>query len=314
MIVYQELASLSADLGFTPRTLYSVSRRTGRHYHPIQIPKGSGGYRELLVPDELLKRIQTRIYQRLLFREPVSRYAMAYRPGGSVQRNAAPHVGKPMLLKLDIDHFFDHITYPLVKEKVFPGERYSEANRILLSVLCTCRGALPQGAPTSPAISNLILREFDEKLGVWCRAGDITYTRYCDDMTFSGDFDPKPVIDYVSSKLGVLGFFLNRRKTVAARRGQRQTVTGLIVNEKLRVPSGYKRRLRQELYYCMKYGIESHLSHVGSELSPDRCIASLLGQVSYVLSAEPGNDEAARFRRWLLDERKRIHGREEDDG
>lgn len=289
MIVYRELSSLCHDLGFTASTLYYVSRNREKHYHPVSVPKADGGTRLLSVPDGLLKAIQTSIYEQLLGRERISQYASAYRPGGGIKPNAVPHIGQPMLLKLDIRRFFDSAIYPLIKEKAFPADRYSEPNRILLAMLCTYHDVLPQGAPSSPAISNLILRDFDDTTGSWCVEHGIKYTRYCDDMTFSGSFDHRAVIAFVSSEIRKLGFFPNHKKTVFVNSGQRHTVTGLVVNTKLSVPRAYKRLLRQELYYCRKYGIASHLNRKGVSMTPERYRSVLLGRVNYVLSIEPDN-------------------------
>ncbi len=300
MIVYRELPSLVADLGFSAKTLYSVSNSISAHYHNVRLPKNDGGFRDLSVPDQLLKRIQARINERLLWLEEISPYATAYRPGGSTRINARPHVGKPIVLKLDIYKFFDHAIYPLVKEKAFPTERYSERNRVLLALLCTYHDALPQGAPTSPAISNIILRGFDMAVGNCCAQRRITYTRYCDDMTFSGDFKPEEVIPMVKIELRKMGFFLNDRKTVVARSGQRQLVTGLVVNEKVRVQADYLRDLRQELYYCKKYGLVSHLERKGITLAPEKYAAMLLGRISYVLSIDPDNPGLKKDKEYLL--------------
>ena len=117
-----------------------------------------------------------------------------------------------MILKLDIRQFFDHVTYALVKNKVFTEDRFSDANRILLSILCTYDEALPQGAPTSPMISNILLKDFDEMIGEWCREKKIVYTRYCDDMTFSGDpFDEKEVIDKIMLRFVKVKFHLTEQ-------------------------------------------------------------------------------------------------------
>ena len=300
MIVYRELPSLVADLGLSAKTIYSVSNNIPAHYRHVQIPKAAGGFRELSVPDQLLKRIQSRIHERLLWLEEISPYATAYRPGGSPRINARQHVGKPVIMKLDINKFFDHAIYPLVKEKAFPAERYSERNRVLLALLCTYHDVLPQGAPTSPAISNIILRDFDVAVGSWCAQRKITFTRYCDDMTFSGDFKPEEVIPMVRSELKQLGFFLNERKTTIARSNQRQLVTGLVVNETVRVPADYLRDLRQELYYCKKYGLVSHMERKGITVVPEKYAAMLFGRISYVLSVDPENNELIQDREWLL--------------
>ncbi len=301
MIVYREFSSLIHALGFSGKALYSVSNNIHRHYRAVQIPKNSGGFRQLHIPDAFLKAIQRSILNNLLLTEDISSYASAYLPGGSTKRNARVHLNKSVVLKLDILNFFDRLIFPLVKEKAFPSERYSEQNRVLLTALCIFRDSIPQGAPTSPAISNIIMRDFDDFIGNWAADRGISYSRYCDDMTFSGDFDPDAVIPIVKNELRKMGLYLNERKTVIARKGQQQQVTGIIVNEKISVPAEYKAKIRQEMYYCMKYGIEDHLRIIQKENSPEEYRLSLLGRINYVLNIEPGNLQMANYRRWLTD-------------
>ena len=299
MIVYRELSSLEQDLSINAKTLYAVSNNLGRHYHNAKLPKKSGGYRNLSVPDEVLKSIQKQIAEVLLIHMPVSRYAKAYRFGCSTLRNAKHHVGKQVVLKLDILHFFDSIRYSTVKDKVFPEEIYAEPLRILLTMLCYHKDALPQGAPSSPAITNIILYEFDEQVGQWCREKGIAYTRYCDDMTFSGDFDPAEVIRFVRLELKKMGFLLNEQKTRIQRPGQQQSVTGIVVNEKLSIPANYRRKLRQELYYCRNFGIQEHLQKTGLEIPEDIYRMQLLGKVNYVLQVHPEDQDMVDARKWL---------------
>ena len=299
MIVYRELSSLTADLGVSARTLYAVSNGLDRHYRKVCIPKKSGGERCLSVPDGLLRDIQRRITRTLLVHMPVSAHAMAYRFGGSTVRNAASHVGKPLLLSLDIRDFFDSILYSDVKRTAFPAEIYAEPLRVLLTILCYHRDGLPQGAPSSPAISNILLREFDDETAAWCGRRGIAYTRYCDDMAFSGDFDPEEVSASVRERLRGMGLFLNDCKTRSARVGQRQAVTGIVVNEKQSVPIAYRRRLRQELYFCRKYGVTEHLRHERSGVSPRTYLETLYGRVNYVLQVMPGDREMQEYRAWL---------------
>ena len=300
VIVYRELSSLVSALGFSAKTLYGVSNRVTTHYRQLKIPKSNGGFRTLHIPDQLLKSIQRQINLQLLLPEPVSPFATAYRPGGSTRINALPHVGKPIVLKLDIDHFFDHAFYPLVKEKAFPAMRYSEKNRILLSLLCTYKDTLPQGAPTSPAISNMIMYDFDMAVGKWCVMHNVSYTRYCDDMTFSGMFDIAEVIAVVKDALKDCGFFLNARKTTVIRSSQRQTVTGLVVNEQVHIPSSYRNALRQELYYCRKFGIQSHLEHRHIKMEPEAYALSLLGKINYCLTIHAADLMMLEMKQWLM--------------
>lgn len=300
MIVYRELSSLARDLEVPARTLYAVSNSLDRHYRKVLLPKIGGGTRTLSVPDPLLKTIQRRINAVLLCHMPVSPYATAYRYGGSTLRNAQPHVGQPAVLKADIRHFFDSILYSAVKDAAFPAEIYAEPLRILLTLLCYYQDGLPQGAPSSPGITNLLLRDFDNTVGKWCRDRDIRYTRYCDDMTFSGSFSPAEVLSFLSCCLRREGFFLNEKKTRFLPQGRRQTVTGIVVNEKAAVPAQYRRKLRQELYFCQKYGVASHMAHLGIEGEEAPYLRHLLGQVNYALQISPEDAALLSGRRYLL--------------
>ena len=299
LIVYRELSTLERDLGVSAHELYALSNDLPRHYRRAQITKPDGGVRELVIPDEALKRVQRRIAQRLLVHMPISPHATAYCYGAKTAYNAAPHAGRPMVLKLDIRHFFDSVRYSDVKALAFPADIYAEPLRILLSMLCYYREGLPQGAPSSPAISNLILRPFDDAVGNWCYARRISYTRYCDDMTFSGEFALREVLAFVQPELNKRGFFLNPEKTQCVRSGQRQMVTGLVVNEKPNIPAEYRRKLRQELYYCKKFGVEEHLARGGIDEGAETFLRRLLGRVNYVLQIAPNDAQLRQARQWL---------------
>ena len=287
MVVYRDLDSIEADLQISLKKLYTLSNELDCHYHVAEIPKHGGGVRRLCVPDESLKYVQRRICDLLLVHMPISPYATAYRYGAKTRLNALLHVGKKCILKLDISHFFDSILYSQVKEFAFPESIYSEKIRVLLSILCYYKESLPQGAPTSPTISNIIMREFDEAVGAWCNKRGIAYTRYCDDMTFSGDFIPAEVRSFAEQELKKYGFFLNPAKTKTAQRGTRQTVTGIVVNEKLSLPKEYRKRLRQELYYCRKFGADEHIKRIQAGDAVDVYLKRLLGRVNYALSVRP---------------------------
>ena len=299
MIIYRELKSLESDLGFSLKTLYALSNNIKKHYSSVEIPKRSGEIRKLSVPDKILKSVQRKIIEIILSKQPISRYATAYRYGASTLKNAVCHVGKVKILKLDILHFFDSISYSAVKEYVFTGERFSEPIRILLTMLCYYGDILPQGAPSSPAITNIVMFDFDETVGAWCEDRKISYTRYCDDMTFSGDFDEKEVIDFVKQELSKKRLLLNYKKTSVANSYQRQAVTGIVVNRKPNISAEYRRKLRQEIYYCKKYGISEHVKCIG-EADETKYLLSLLGKISYVLQVRK-NDIALRDdQKWLL--------------
>ena len=298
MIVYKELASIERDLGFSAKTLYGLSNHLEKHYHNVLIPKRDGSKRKLSVPDLILKRVQKSIADNILVQYPVSNYAKAYKIGGSVQHNAQPHVGKRKILKLDIEGFFDHILYSQVKNIVFCEEKFAEPIRVLLTMLCYYKESLPQGAPTSPAITNIIMYDFDETVGAFCNDRGISYTRYCDDMTFSGDFDEREVIAFVKGELCKLGLFLKNRKTTVVPASKRQTVTGIVVNEKLNITKEYKKSIRQEMYYIQKFGVEDHLKRMGVA-DKRQYILSLRGRIAFVLQTTPNDGEFVKYKKFL---------------
>ncbi|MCB7305821.1 reverse transcriptase family protein [Bariatricus massiliensis] len=281
--------------------LYAVSNHTGRHYRTAQIQKRGGGVRRLLVPDALLNKIQRNLLHHVLDGLPVSTYATAYRKRMSVVDNAAPHVGQALILKLDIKEFFENITFLMVYQSAFPAVYFPPAVRKLLAELCCYEDYLPQGAPTSPAVSNLVMKPFDEYMGSWCGERGICYTRYCDDLTFSGSFDWREVKHKVAGYLRVLGFELNEKKTRILKPHVRQTVTGIVVNDRLQTARSYRRQVRSEVYYCTKYGVEAHLRHLGNKGesygdSRDvmHYLQHLLGKVHFILQASPEDEEFRR--------------------
>ena len=302
MKAYTALEDLEQDLGFPAKTLYGLSNNLDKHYRNTFIPKHDGSKRKLSVPDTILKKVQRSISDNILSHYPISRYATAYTSGSSVQKNASLHVGKQKILKLDIDGFFDHITYSKVKDIVFCKENYSEQIRILLTMLCYYKESLPQGAPTSPAITNIIMYDFDETIGRYCEEDNISYTRYCDDMTFSGDFDEKLVIAFVKDELRKLGLFLKSRKTAVIPNTKRQTVTGIVVNEKIGLTKDYKNKIRQEVYYIKKYGIDGHLSKIECQ-DKQHYLNSLKGRIAFVLQTLP-DEEFLRYKEFLKNVQK----------
>lgn len=285
------LDGVSADEENELACLYAVSNHVESHYHPAEIRKKSGGVRLLQVPDGLLRTIQRNIVRHVLCEFPVSDCASAYKPKSSIVDNVLPHVGAEQIMKLDIRHFFESISFPMVYQSAFPAEYFPPAIRTMLTALCCYKDSLPQGAPTSPAVSNLVMKSFDEYMKKWCGERRIQYTRYCDDMTFSGIFAPKVLKNKVKGYLLAMGFELNEKKTRVLGKQNRQIVTGIVINEKPQVSREYRKNLRAEIYYCRKYGVESHLKRIGTDhFEKEVCagyLQCLLGKVNYVLLVNP---------------------------
>ena len=192
------------------KLIYTISNNAEKHYKVFKIPKCSGNCRTIYEPDYTLKSIQRNILNNVLSDRRTSDFACAYKKGIGLVDNTNPHLNKKYILKLDIKDFFPSIDFVNVYKKAFPRYIYPEAVASLLTNLTTYNNFLPQGAPTSSYISNLILRSFDIKIGKFCKENNISYTRYCDDMTFSGDFNISQVITILKSELLKNYFILNK--------------------------------------------------------------------------------------------------------
>lgn len=287
--------------------LYALARHPERHYRTVLLSKPDGGFRQLDVPDPLLRRVQRNILRRVLSGLSLSPHATAYRSGISLRANAAPHVHRPQVLTVDIKDFFGSIAFPQVYSHAFPAALFPPSIRMLLTNLCCLREHLPQGAPTSPAISNRIMRPFDARIAAWCAPRDIAYTRYCDDMAFSGSFDPQAVLGAVRLHLGPMGLSLNPEKTRHRAQGRQQRITGIVVNERAQVSRQTRRTLRQAVHYCSAFGTASHLERLGDTAYLPagregilRYLRRLLGQINHVLHVNPADDPARRMREAVL--------------
>ena len=237
-------------------------------YQQFQIPKRSGGVRTILAPEKRLKEIQRRIMRRVLGRLGTHPSAMGFEHGESIVSNARPHVGWDVVIKLDIQDFFTSTTAVRVRD-YFVAIGWQRDAAELLMRLVTHNGSLPQGAPTSPRLSNLLNIRLDSRLEGLARSREMNYTRYADDITLSGkaeavvkpprtnpktiDDVPNPaaptrVNDVIHAAKRIIkdeGYQIHvHKKLRIARRGDRQVVTGLVVNDKVNLPRAKRRWLR----------------------------------------------------------------------
>lgn len=280
---YRKITTLADD----PSVCYSTREIDGRIVHSADFD---------------LRRYQKWVLDNILSTAVVSPYATAYVKGSSTRDNAEPHVGHSFVIKMDVRHFFDSITYRQVYRAFEKATGYPASVLVFLSKLCCLNGHLPQGACTSPMLSNLCMSGIDKELGSYCNEKGITYTRYCDDITFSADKIEIPdLIDFVSALLERNGFRINKRKTHILHKGVSHNVTGIVCNEKMSIPSEYKRKIRQEMYYIDKYGLDEHLRHTNQEkysgnYQAIQYLNSLIGRISYVLSVEGDNERMYQYR------------------
>ena len=300
---------LASFFGISRGELNHIVNHIQKEYEKAFLPKKDGTYRSLYIPSIRLRFCLDPIKDRILSQIPISKFATAYQKGSSTRKNAEPHIGKKYLLKLDITNFFGSITFEQVLCTAFNTRYVSKQVGYLLTALCCKDDVLPQGSSTSPMLSNIVMRRFDDYIGQWCSQHQITYTRYCDDMTFSSDRPLYGVYQKVKEMLFEMGFELNESKTHFISNANRQTVTGLVVNEKLSIPSGYKRKLRQEVYYALKFGIEESIVRGnrldflenGHPICCSKYMLHLIGSVQYVLQIEPKNRWFQNAKQILLD-------------
>jgi retron-type reverse transcriptase len=219
-----------------------------------RIPKKSGGFREIHAPCAELKRLQSRILENGFNRLAMSRSAHGFHRGRSILTNALPHSGKACVVNVDIDSFFQTTGHNLILQATahLANGHLSWGARLVLADILSYGGVLPTGAPTSPAIGNLVLRGADAAIAKVAARHGIDYTRYADDLTFSGHKHAVKILPFVEKVLGQLGYKLNAKKTNIYRRGRRQMVTGLVVNEKPNLPRHVRRRLRAAVHTAAK--------------------------------------------------------------
>lgn len=280
--------------------LYTISNNITKNYKIFKIKKRNGKTRTIYEPNTNLKIIQKNILHNILEDRYISKHAKAYKKGISLKDNAISHKNKDMILKLDIKDFFNSITYLQVYCTCFPEKYFPKSIGTLLTNLCTYQGILPQGTPTSSYISNLIMLDFDIKVGEYCKGNNISYTRYCDDMTFSGNFSKKDIITLVEKELSKLGLYLNKEKINLITKKSRQVVTGIVVNEKIQVNINYRKNIRQNIFYIKKYGLTSHLDYLKLSISKDKYLNQLLGKINFVLQIDSSNKEFIEYKEYIL--------------
>ncbi|RVD22562.1 RNA-directed DNA polymerase [Mesorhizobium sp. M4B.F.Ca.ET.017.02.2.1] len=287
-------------VGVSPQYLFAVSNDPKRFYRGFSIPKRNGGRRFIQEPLPLLKAVQRWLLANILEKVGVSPFVKSYIKGINLKHNSRFHIGQDFVFKLDLESFFDRILTKDVVE-VFYKAGYTRDVSIFLAKICVSNGRLCQGSPTSGAISNIVLLEFDLTLFEFCRSRGFRYTRYSDDITISGKMDAgtnfHEILLFISELASANGHKINKGKSQVLYRHNRQKVTGIVVNEKLTVPRPVRRRFRQELFYFERYGPRGHAERIGEGL--DQCVARLIGQASHLLFVRP-DDEFVRVKKDLL--------------
>ena len=284
----------AALLGVEVNRLEEILNNVSGHYQEFWMRKRSGGYRMISAPDKDLRAIQSTIYSRILSSVTIVHpAAVGFRCGRSVVDNAAPHLGKRYVLKMDIHDFFGSIRSPRVRQ-TFKKIGYPENVSKVLGALCCLHRHLPQGAPTSPALSNIVGYEMDRKLAALAAEYGVTYTRYADDLTFSGDVFPKEqIIPQVKRIIRDEKFEPNHKKTHFMNQSSRKIITGVSVASgvKLTIPKSKKREIRKNVYFILTKGLAEHQRRIGSH--DPAYLKRLIGMLCYWRAIEPDNTYAS---------------------
>ena len=272
--------ALDLSIGDLRWLAYHAEATERPHYVRFEVAKKSGGTRELAAPMPKLLRAQDWILDNILRKVPVHEAAHGFVPGHNTVSNARPHLQSEVVINCDLVDFFGTIHVQRVIG-VFAELGYSPAAATVLALLCTesprnvveyagttlhvatGRRCLPQGASTSPAISNLIARRLDSRMHGIANKLDYRYTRYADDMTFSAaSKEAIPQIGYMLARIRHItkdeGFATNEKKTRVQKQSASQRVTGIVVNnETPRIDRRTVRRLRAVLHQAQRTGLEA---------------------------------------------------------
>lgn len=267
-----DLGDLASLLGCTAKQLgyYVYKRHLPGQYRHFEIAKKRGGKRVIKAPATNLKLIQKSIARELISYKTFKSCVNGFLPNRNIVRNARPHIGQRYVLNIDLENFFGSINFARVYGMLSKAPfNFRTPVAAAIAKACTLDDALPQGAPSSPIISNLICSRLDSELSRLAVAHRCVYTRYADDLTFSSasaNFtlttlqrqpDGSTFCELSSTLVDVIesnGFKINHRKVRFADRSRRQDVTGLVVNKRLNVRRRYVREVRAMLHAWEKFG------------------------------------------------------------
>ncbi|MEN9533161.1 MAG: hypothetical protein RIQ83_2385 [Pseudomonadota bacterium] len=280
--------------------LFAISHSPSSFYRTFRIKKRSGGYRELKSPYPLLLELQRIILEKSSQFLKIHNACFSYRKEKSFIDNAKYHLNGECILTMDIEDFFGSITRQMVLDTfLFNGLTLEVSQQ--LSYLTTCNNSLPQGAPTSPILSNAIFYRIDVRLSALSKSLGLKYSRYADDLVFSGKNIPKNFPSYISNILRQHGFSLNNEKTKLKLKSSRKIITGISISSgTLKVPKPFKRSLRSLIH-----NFERSSFSVSSSRNP-MIFEEIIGKLNYFLQVEPHNNYAQEKRKLFLAEYRKF--------
>ncbi len=298
-------------LGIKESILASMVNCPEKYYHTFTIPKKSGGKRTITAPYPSLKLVQTWIYQNILDKIEVHGCAHGFIKKRSILTNVKVHQDQKCLLKIDLKDFFPSIPLAWIIN-IFKSLGYEHYVAFYLASLCCCEGVLPQGSPASPVLSNIVAKRLDKRLYRLAKRYDLNYSRYADDIAFSGEHIPVKFIEYINTIITNYHLSINPKKVRLYKEHGNKILTGISLSTgKPKLPRDYRRTLEKELYFIKKYGLEGHINH--NKIRKTNYLESILGKVGYWVMIEPDNQFAKEMQTILNQEYKKKLGCIVDD-
>ena len=262
--ITMSLSALGLILGVSPILLQrmirenTIKKTNNNYYRTFELPKKSGGVRQISSPRLFLKVVLRFLNDYFFSQLRVHNSVQSFQKSRSIIDNARLHQNRTYVASIDIQNYFGSITTDNVRSLLL-GNGFDNSSSSVIAGLCTKDNALPQGAPTSPVISNAYLYSFDEEMHQSCQARGQTYSRYADDIAISGD-DKAQIMHAVDQARRILhqdyGLSLNPKKTRIASKHSQQNVTGIVVNEKLLPPRKNRMKIRAAFHVAKKFGLK----------------------------------------------------------
>ncbi|WP_210149567.1 reverse transcriptase family protein [Chryseobacterium scophthalmum] len=285
-----------------------------KRYNYFKFTKKRGGYREIMAPHKDLKYIQKWLLFNILDKYPFKNSCKGFRQGISIKDNALPHEKSDVILKVDLLKFYDTITekriYGVFKTMGFHGnlavslaklctakhqsdywENFTEKEKLILSeFIKTSPSILPQGAPSSPALANIVATRMDGRFDALSKKMNFSYSRYADDLTFSvKEKAVLPPLKLISKIIQEEGFYINEDKIQYMKRGNKQFVTGLTIANGVHTSKKYRKQIARHIHFCRKYGVENHLDKNNKEFKGYNILNFhdwLYGHICYINSVD----------------------------
>lgn len=271
--VIEDLNDFSNLTRFSKKLIYNCSKNNTKYYKEYRKRKKSGGYRIICQPSSKMKALQVWILRNILDKLSSSDASKGFDRGSKITHNAGPHIGANVVLAFDVKDFFPSIDASKIY-CVFYSLGYNKFISSILTSICTYKGYLPQGGPCSPKLANLVCIRLDNRIQGYVGKRGIIYTRYADDLTFSGDSasqinkSSKVIKNIIHSE----GLEINNNKTRISGPRRQKKITGLVVNESsVGIGNQKFRILRAKIFNLLKIKSEEieqrDINHIKGYLS-----------------------------------------------